>query len=652
MKHLAYVFVAAAVMIASPALAQQYDLVINGGRVMDPETMYDKVANVGIKDGRIAAITQDAIVGKEAINAKGLVVAPGFIDTHFHATDPFGRRIGVADGITTAMDLEHGAINVGEWYDARAREGQPINYGTSAMMIGARMKVHDPEVELNGPYDIPTILSKVNEAAKDGTPGWSVSRSNLDQMNQVMQILDEDLRAGAIGVGVGSAYMARGLTSYEQFETQRTTARYGRLVAVHTRFHMSTTTPTEGQLGVSEILANAMVLRAPLLVCHDNDYGWWENQEKLQMARAQGFNVWGEYYPFTAGQTAIGADYLQPKIWEEANGYKYEETIYDPALDKFYSKQEFLDTVAKEPGRVVIIYIPIRKPWLPMWLKTPGMTVASDGMPGFDSKGNLLPADTDPSKYQGHPRVASTYSTTLALARKENVPLMFTLAQLSYTSAKRLGDTGLKAMQERGRVQIGKVADLTIFDPEKVAPRATYKVGENGLPPTGIPYVVVGGKIVVKDSVVQNVNAGQPIRFPVEDRGRFEPVTVNGWMGQHTINVPAGPPHDTTNAPEALEQTKEKAVVPQKQGSLMIPSPKTRVADVRSLDQFMVTAAAAPMTVPASTAVRTAGNATGWFGDATGPSVPDAVFCPIHGMLESRQAALAERNPLLPMSAR
>jgi hypothetical protein len=461
-------------------------------------------------------------------------------------------------------------------------------------------------------------------------------------MNQVMKLLDEDLRAGALGIGVGSAYMARGLKSYEQFEAQRTAARYGRLVSVHTRFHMSATTPTEGQLGVSEILANAMVLRAPLLVCHDNDYGWWENQEKLQMARAQGFNVWGEYYPFTAGSTAIGADFLRPELWEQANGYKYEDTMYDPALDKFYSKQEYLDMVAKEPGRLVIVYIPKRTAWLPMWLKTPGMTVASDGMPGFDGNGNLLPADTDVRKYQGHPRVAATYSTTLKLAREANVPLMFTLAQLSYTSAKHLGDTGLKAMQERGRVQVGKIADLTIFDPEKVAPRATYKVGENALPPTGIPYVVVNGKIVVKNSVVQHVNTGQPIRFPVEDKGRFEPVTVNGWMGQHTINVPADPSLDTTNAPKALEQTKEKAGAPQKQGSLVIPSTKTRVANVRSLDQFMVTAAAAPITVPASTTTKTAGNAKDWFGDAAGPSIPDAVFCPIHGMLENRAVAGSE----------
>jgi len=263
-------------------------------------------------------------------------------------------------------------------------------------------------------------------------------------------------------------------------------------------------------------------------------------------------------------------------------------------------------------------------------------------MPGFDSKGNLLPANTDPSKYQGHPRVAATYSTTLELARKEGVPLMFTIAQLSYNSARYLGNTGLKAMQERGRVQVGKVADLTLFDPDRVSPRATYKAGQNGLPPVGIPYVVVGGKIVVKNSVVQDVKAGQAIRFPVEEKGRFQPVTVNGWMGQHTINVPAAPSIDTTNPPEALDRAKDGAARTQKQSSLWLPPAKTGGAQATSLDKPMITAAAAPATGAASIAVKPAGSVSAWFGDSAGPRVPDEAFCPIHGMLESRAVVARE----------
>ena len=93
---------------ALTASAQDYDLVINNGRVMDPETSYNAVANVGIKDGRIVAITNEAISGKQSIDATGHVVAPGFIDTHFHWQAPLGYKIGLRDGLTSSMDLEEG----------------------------------------------------------------------------------------------------------------------------------------------------------------------------------------------------------------------------------------------------------------------------------------------------------------------------------------------------------------------------------------------------------------------------------------------------------------------------------------------------------------------------------------------------------------
>jgi hypothetical protein len=82
------------------------------------------------------------------------------------------------------------------------------------------------------------------------------------------------------------------------------------------------------------------------------------------------------------------------------------------------------------------------------------------------------------------------------------------------------------------------VADITIFDADKVRSPATYKLGEQGLPTEGIPYVIVGGKMVVKDSEFQKgVWAGQPIRYPVEDKGRFEPASVAKWVDNHSINT-------------------------------------------------------------------------------------------------------------------
>jgi len=539
--------------VSPPNEPGPYDLVITGGRVMDPETMYDDVANVGVKDGRIAAITKQAITGKETIDAKGLVVAPGFIDAHFHAVDPFATKMSLRDGVTTGMDLELGALHVGAWYDKKAKEGWQVNYGTTAGFNFDRMVVHDPEVKIAGPVDFSNGLAYVNESAKDGTQGWSVTRSNIEQMNAIMKILDEDLRQGAIGVGIGAAYMAKGMTSYEMFEAQRVGARYGRLTSVHTRYHLSTETPTEAPIAFDEAFTNAMLLGAPLLMAHDNDYGWWEIEEKLQMARAKGLNMWGEYYPYDAASTSVSADFLRPELWEKTYGYKYEKTMYDPLTDKFLDKAGYEALVKKDPGQSIVVFLPPRKKWMPYWLTIPHMVVASDAMRGVGQDGKLLPWNADYSKYAGHPRTAGCHARTLRMGREQGVPLMFSLAQPSYWSALHLGDAGLVAMKERGRVQVGKIADLTLFDPKTVTDHATYKAGENGLPSTGIPFVIVHGTVAVENSKVLSVKAGQPIRYPVEQKGRFEPVSITKWINDRTIlskPYPAMP--DDTGASKEL----------------------------------------------------------------------------------------------------
>ena len=517
--------------IAMPAVAQDYDLVILNGRVIDPETMLDARLNVGVKGGRIAAITQADIKGAETIDANGLVVAPGFIDTHFHALDGLAVRLAALDGVTTGMDLEVGASMVGKWY--AAKEGKwPLNYGTCASQELARMMIHDPEVDLSEPVDATVVVEKRAESGKDGVQGWSVTKSSLEQMNKIHSILDGWLQDGALCVASTVGYARVGISTYELFEAQRAGARYGRPLALHARLHGNNSTPYEAQLGFAEVFTNAVVLKSPLLYMHDNDYGWWEIEEKLQLARARGLNMWSEYYPYDSAATAISAVFLQPDTWEKSWGYKYEETIYDPYQDKYLPKDEFLKTAKEHPERTVIVFNPNRKRWMAHWTRMPHMTVAADSM--WSGKG----WDAKLTDYLGHPRTAGTHGRTFEIARANGVPLMFTLAQMSYWPAKHLGDAGLKAMQERGRMQTGMVADITIFDAAKVHSPATYKLGEQGLPTQGIPFVIVGGKMVVKDSQFQKgVWAGQPIRYPVEDKGRFEPASVAKWVDNHSINT-------------------------------------------------------------------------------------------------------------------
>jgi N-acyl-D-glutamate deacylase len=535
------------------SLAQDYDLVVLNGRVMDPETMYDAVANVGIRNGRIATITKDKISGTHKINAKGLVVAPGFIDTHVHGVDPFTIKMVLRDGVTTALDLEVGATHVGPWYDRKAKSGWQVNYGTTTSHPLNRLLVHDPEVSVDEPVDMTNAPKYMHAAGEDGIVGWAMTKDNIESMNAVSRLLDEDLRQGALGLGAMPAYMARGLTTYSFFEAQRVAARYGRLTAVHTRFHLSSEPPTEAALGFDEVFTNAFLLDAPLLVQHNNDYGWWEIEEKLQLARAKGLNMWSEHYPYASGGTAISADFLRPEIWEDTYGNRYEETIFDPQTDSFFTRDSFEKTVASDPGRSIVIIMPWREEWIPFWLTMPHMTVACDGMSGYDAKGRLLSWEVDYSEYAGNPRTAGTHAKTLRLGREQGVPLMFQISQLSYWSALHLGNAGLQDMKDRGRVQVGKIADLTLFDPDTVTDNSTFTAGENGLPSTGIPYVIVNGTIVVKGSkVLKDVKPGQPIRYPVEGKGRFEPVDVKRWISEKTIKPVALPVVDDCGAHKVL----------------------------------------------------------------------------------------------------
>jgi len=515
----------------------EYDLVILNGRVMDPETMFDAIANMGVKDGKIVVITKSPIKGKETIDAAGHVVAPGFIDTHYHATDVFASKMALRDGVTTGMDLEAGSFNVKDWYAEKAKTGWQVNYGTSASLLYNRMAVHDPDAEVGPPIDFSNLPTYAAKALTDGVQGWADTKSSVEQMNKVMALMDEDLRQGAIGVAAPIAYMAKGISSYELFAGQRAGANYGRLTSVHTRYHLLSETPTEAPIAFDEMFTNAMLTGAPLLIAHDNDYGWWEIEEKLQLAREKGLNMWSEYYPYAAGSTAITAAFLRPSEWVEKRGYKYEETIYDPIDNKYLTNETYAALMKKDPGRSVVVEFPYRKEWMNNWLAVPHMTIASDAMAGVGADGKLLPWSADWSEYRGHPRTSGSRGAAFRMAREQGVPLMFTIAQASYWSAKHLGDSGLESMKERGRLQIGKIADITIFNPETITDNSTFKVGEHGIPTTGIPYVIVNGVIVVKNNEVLPVKAGKEIRFPIEAKGRFVPIVREKWLNEYTIGL-------------------------------------------------------------------------------------------------------------------
>jgi hypothetical protein len=516
-------------LTVSSALSQDFDVAILNGRVMDPETNFDGVRNVGIKDGKIVVITEDAIIGKETIDAKGHVVAPGFIEGHQHATDPFSRKVNLRDGLTTQMDFEAGAGDIAKWY-ANAEGKTQSNYGMVVLATLARVSVLDgPEIaalsnDMGGLF--PMVGAAAAKAQKEGRkPGWTASLPNKEQMTRIMSLVDEGLRQGALGVGVPVGYMTTGVTQYELYKYQELAGKYGRITNGHVRF-AGVRPPTQGQLGVQEMLTNAMVLDAPFMASHLNSNMDWEYTIPLvnDAREKRGAKVWGEVYPYAAGSTIASTDILTVGSMAQM-GITYSDVSN---LDGTrWDKAMYEDIRKNDPGRAIVIYNNPEKD-ISKWLAMPGVVIVSDGMAIQDEKLNYYPWD---SPYEGksvHPRSAGTRAKVLRMVREEKImPLMEAISKMSYLHAKYFDEFGgISQMKTKGRVQVGADADIVVFNPDTVTDNSTYKPGEGALPSTGMPYVLVNGVVVVKDSEVQKVFPGKPIRFQVLEKGRLDQINI------------------------------------------------------------------------------------------------------------------------------
>ena len=119
--------------VPADAQVERYDVAILGGRVVDPETGFDGVANVGLVGDRIAIVTSDPISGASEVDARGLVVAPGFIDplTSVGAARLPSALYKVTDGVTTVLQLHGGPVDVDAMYQSMESEDVLLNYGTN-----------------------------------------------------------------------------------------------------------------------------------------------------------------------------------------------------------------------------------------------------------------------------------------------------------------------------------------------------------------------------------------------------------------------------------------------------------------------------------------------------------------------------------------
>jgi N-acyl-D-glutamate deacylase len=296
---------------AGPTAGPAFDLVIANGRVVDPETGLDAVRSIGIRAGRIAAISRTPLRGRSTLEAAGLVVAPGFIDLHAHGKDLAAARMQAFDGVTTALELEAGALPVGVAYDQIGKEGRPINYGFSASWLFARIA----EKEGMEPSGDLAFFQKA-QARK----GWQHTIATPEETSRILARIERGLAEGALGIGVLAGY-APGHGRKEAFAVAQLAARHGVPTFTHARYG-SVIEPNSSFEGLAEIVSLAAATGAHMHINHLNsiatrDIG--RIAEMLKGAAARGLRVTTEAYPYGAGSTVVGAELFRGN-WRERMG--------------------------------------------------------------------------------------------------------------------------------------------------------------------------------------------------------------------------------------------------------------------------------------------------------------------------------------------
>lgn len=491
-----------------------FDLVIKNGRVIDPDSGLDAVRNLGISGGEIEAVTERGLRGREEIDASGLVVAPGFIDMHHHNSGvPFGEKLALRDGITSPLELEAGVSPVKSWYAALAGKCR-ANYGASVGTLAVRERTFNPDYRTkfagDAVYDLMGAPVETNTSMR-----WSTQVPTAEEVKTIEAMLDEGLSEGALGVGHCAGYMVAGCTQEESLLAQDLAGRYGRSVFLHARFS-SQMPPTSGLLGFLEQMAAQDLYGGGLLLMHMTAQALADTERALAFidrARAKGISVLPEIYPYNYGGTIVGADYLHPDNYGPNMGRDYKDIIETATVTPL-TKERYEELLQSAPTTNVLFYNATEETVM-MGLAHPSSVLGSDAFPYvLKSTGAMvLDWDTPFEAVNGHPRGAGSHARFLRFVREGKVPIPLSLAVAKMTSmiAGFLEENGVRQMAKKGRLQQGMDADITLFDPERVTDKATMKQG--GLPSEGIPYVVVNGVVVVRDSeTLDDVFPGQPIR--------------------------------------------------------------------------------------------------------------------------------------------
>lgn len=434
------------------AAGETFDLVIEGGRVMDPATGFDHVANIGISDDQVVAITEDELEGRKTIDARDRVVAPGFIDILSYDPNPYGIWYKVGDGVTTNLGMHGLNAEAGNWFQQFESAGVPTHFGGAwdhAYVRGILMEIG------------------VGETA---TPA---------QVDELEARAEQGLKEGWMGIDFELEY-APGTSREEVIRLSRLAKRYNVPVFFHGRYSDMQEPGTNFDT-LDEIIDAAETTGASVHVEHINSTGGtFSMEESLQVledARADGIDVTACTYPYTFWATNLASERFADG-WQERFRIDYGDLAI-PGTGERLNAQSF--AAYRSTGKIAAAFA-IPEDDVRDSLRSDFVMIGSDGILEGPENNN-------------HPRAAGTFARVLGrYVREEQViSLMDALAKMTILPARRLQEQA-PLLRLKGRLQLGADADITIFDPDTVIDRATLR--HPNRMSEGIDWVLVMGRVV------------------------------------------------------------------------------------------------------------------------------------------------------------
>ena len=447
---------------AEPADDHLYDVVIANGRVMDPDSKYDRTANVGIDGATVVAVKDVALKGKRTIDARGMVVAPGFIDILSYEPDDLGATYKIGDGVTTNLGM-HGINAKASDFFARYTDKCLVNFG--------------------GAFDDPWHRAYVFDIspARAATPY---------EIGQLAAEVEKQLHEGWLGVDFEPEYTP-GIDFAEMKALGDVAAKYGVPCTFHGRYSAYGT----NKATLDEILRVGHETGAAVHVEHIiSTGGTWDmagSLQLLQKARDQGLKVTTCMYPYNFWATFLGSPRFAPG-WQERFRISYgdlqvagtNERLTEATFRTYQSENKLAAAFAIPEADVVTC------------LQDPTTMIGSDAIL---TNGN------------NHPRATGCFARTLGRYTREQhtITLMDALAKMTILPARWL-EPKAPAMAKKGRIQRGADADITVFDPNTVIDRSTVAQPEQFS--AGIEWVLLGGQVVkTPQGVDTTIRAGKPI---------------------------------------------------------------------------------------------------------------------------------------------